>query len=61
MPFILTQHGERLWLNREAPAREALSVLRPCPADLMETRPVSTAINRAGTDRPPDDGAGAVY
>jgi len=52
MPVILTEHGERLWLDREAPAREAVSVLTSYPADLMEACAVSTAINRSERDAP---------
>ena len=52
MPVILTEHGERLWMDADAPAEEAMSVLAAYPADLMETFAVSTAVNRAGQDRP---------
>lgn len=52
MPVILTEHGERLWLDPDAPAEEAMSVLSSYPADLMATWPVSTAVNRAGQDAP---------
>jgi putative SOS response-associated peptidase YedK len=52
MPVILTEHGERLWLDADAPADEAISVLAPYPADLMEAFAVSTAVNRAGRDAP---------
>jgi putative SOS response-associated peptidase YedK len=34
MTVILTEHGERLWLDRGTPCRAALSVLSPYPADL---------------------------
>ena len=50
MPVILTEHGERLWMDADAPTEEALSVLAPYPADLMEAFAVSTAVNRAGRD-----------
>jgi putative SOS response-associated peptidase YedK len=52
MPVILTQHGEQLWLDPDAPADEAMTVLTPYPADLMEAFAVSTAVNRAGRDDP---------
>ena len=52
MPVILTEHGERLWMDADAPAEEALSVLTTYPADLMEAYAVSTAVNRAGQDAP---------
>jgi putative SOS response-associated peptidase YedK len=52
MPVILTEHGERLWLDRDAPPAEAMSVLAPYPADLMEAYAVSTAVNRPSVDSP---------
>ena len=52
MPVILTEHGERLWMDADAPTEEALSVLTTYPADLMEAFAVSTAVNRAGRDEP---------
>jgi putative SOS response-associated peptidase YedK len=52
MPVILTEHGERLWIDPEAPPDEAMSVLSSYPADLMEAFAVSTAVNRAGRDAP---------
>jgi putative SOS response-associated peptidase YedK len=52
MPVILTEGSERLWLDTKVPALEAMSVLQPYPADLMETWPVSTMVNRAVRDAP---------
>lgn len=52
MPVILTEHGERLWMDADAPTEEAMSVLTSYLADLMEAFAVSTAINRPGGDRP---------
>jgi putative SOS response-associated peptidase YedK len=52
MPVILTEHGERFWMDADAPPEEALSVLAPYPADLMEAFAVSTAVNLAGRDAP---------
>jgi putative SOS response-associated peptidase YedK len=51
MPVILTEGSESLWLDTDAPTAEALSVLRPYPADLMEAFAVSTAVDAAGRDR----------
>jgi putative SOS response-associated peptidase YedK len=45
MPVILTEHGERLWMDADAPTDEAVTALAPYPADLMEAYAVSTAIN----------------
>src|SRR5947209_5093981 len=52
MPVILTRHGEQLWLDADAPVTEAMTVLLPYPADLMEAYAVSPAVNRAGQDAP---------
>ena len=52
MPVILTEHGERLWMDADAPPEEAMSVLAPYPADLMEAFAVSTAVNSPGRDAP---------
>ncbi len=37
-------------MDQDAPAEEALSVLVPYPADLMEAFAVSTAVNSPGRD-----------
>jgi putative SOS response-associated peptidase YedK len=52
LPVILTEHGERLWMDAGAPPEEAISILTAYPADLMEAFAVSTAVNRAGRDAP---------
>jgi putative SOS response-associated peptidase YedK len=52
MPVILTEHGEQLWMDKDAPPEEAMSVLAAYPADLMEAFAVSTAVNRAGWEAP---------
>jgi putative SOS response-associated peptidase YedK len=39
-------------VDADAPPEEALSALAPYPADLMETWPVSTAVNSPGRDAP---------
>jgi putative SOS response-associated peptidase YedK len=52
MPVILTRHGERHWMDADALAEEALSVLTTYPAELMDAFAVSTAVNRAGPDAP---------
>ena len=52
MPVILTEHGERLWMDQDAPSDEAMSVLAPYPADLMEAFAVSTAVNAPKRDAP---------
>ena len=51
-PVILTEYGEGLWMDADAPAEETLSVLTAYPADLMEAFAVSTAVNSPGRDAP---------
>ena len=50
MPVILAVHGERLWMDADAPPDEVMSVLAQYPADLMEAFAVSTAVNSPGRD-----------
>jgi hypothetical protein len=44
-------------MDKDAPAEEAMSVRTAHPADLMETRPVSTAAKRGRTGRGQHGGA----
>jgi cytochrome bd-type quinol oxidase subunit 1 len=39
MPVILTERGERLWLDADASPEEAITVLASHPADLMAAFP----------------------
>jgi putative SOS response-associated peptidase YedK len=47
VPVILTEHGERLRMDADAPTEDRMSVLTSCLADLMDSSPVSTVLNRA--------------
>ena len=52
MSVILTEHGERLWVDADAPPKEALNVLALYPGDLMEAFAVSSAVNSPGRETP---------
>lgn len=52
MPVILTEHGEKVWMDPEAPPDEAMTVLQPYPADLMDAYPVSKAVNSPQSQGP---------
>jgi putative SOS response-associated peptidase YedK len=45
MPVILDPADYALWLDPDAPAEAAESLLRPCPEDWLEIYPVSTQVN----------------
>ena len=50
MPVIMPPESHELWLNEEADRDELLALLQPYPADLMESFPVSTRVNRGGVE-----------
>jgi putative SOS response-associated peptidase YedK len=53
MPAILPEDAFDLWLDPDAdPAELQALLLTPFPAELMDSWPVSTAVNRAGNDDP---------
>ena len=46
MPVILGPDSFDLWLDEKADRTSLLNLLRPFPAELMESFPVSTRVNR---------------
>ena len=50
MPVILDPADYARWLDRETPAADVAGLLRPCPPDEMEARPVSTRVNSPRND-----------
>jgi putative SOS response-associated peptidase YedK len=50
MPVILGPESFGLWLDEKADRDSLLSLLRPFPAELMESFPVSTRVNRGGVE-----------
>lgn len=66
MPVILPQDREARWLDPECPVEEALGLLGPVDARMLEGWPVSTRVNSVANDDPecvapvdPADGQGA--
>ena len=55
MPAILLPEQEKLWLDMDVPAREALKVIEPYPAERMRAYPVSSRVNK-----PTENDAGLV-
>ncbi len=46
MPALLLPEQERDWLDMSIPAKEAIKLLEPFPADLMNIYPVSKRVNK---------------
>ena len=52
MPVLLAEGAVDRWLDPTSEADELLGLLVPAPASDLEAWPVSTAVNRAGTEGP---------
>ena len=52
MPVILPREHEAIWLDNAADQEIWLDMLRPFPADLLTTYPVSKRVNYVGNDDP---------
>ncbi len=52
MPVILPADAEGLWLAHDTPREQALALLEPLPADAVDMRPVSRAVNDVRNDGP---------
>jgi putative SOS response-associated peptidase YedK len=52
MPVIVLPQDEKLWLDDQAGPDAWRSLLRPYPADLMKTYPVSRRVNSPANDDP---------
>jgi putative SOS response-associated peptidase YedK len=51
MPVILDKTTENIWIEQSSSLNEALSVLKPCPSDMLQAHTVSPLINDRGADR----------
>ncbi|HEY8170604.1 MAG TPA: SOS response-associated peptidase [Candidatus Limnocylindria bacterium] len=64
MPVVLSAADLDAWLAPDAPLEEILPLLAPAPDDAIRIWPVSSAVNRVGTDGPellvPIDGVSAT-
>jgi putative SOS response-associated peptidase YedK len=52
MPVILPTSLEAAWLSHDVDKQEAVSLLRPYPAELMSAAPASRLVNSARHDGP---------
>lgn len=52
MPVILSHDEAERWLSDDAPAEELATLLRPCPDEWLDLRPVSTLVNSPRNDQP---------
>jgi putative SOS response-associated peptidase YedK len=52
MPVILDADDLEAWLSPDRGAEEVLALLVPAADDALKAWPVSTAVNRVGTDGP---------
>jgi putative SOS response-associated peptidase YedK len=50
--LLLTPESEKLWLDPEVEAQEAVTLLASYPADLMRALAVSTRVNSVANDDP---------
>lgn len=51
MPVILERSSEKKWLDISMQKQEALSLLQPCPSDVLEAHTISPLINDKSADR----------
>ncbi len=52
MPVVLHGHRWDTWLDPATSPDDAAMLMEPAPEDLLDLRPVSTAVNRVGNDGP---------
>ena len=51
MPVILDRPGERKWISNDTSPDEALSLLRPCPSEILKAHTIGNLINNRMADR----------
>lgn len=52
MPVTLGREGWETWLDANSPAEALKGMLMPCPADVLEARPVSARVGNMHNDDP---------
>ena len=52
MPVILRAKDPERWLNADAGQEELLSLLPPCPDEMLEAYPVSSRVNYSKNNGP---------
>ena len=51
MPVIFDKNDEKKWIDVSVPPEEALSLLKPCPSELLKAHTISNLINDKSANR----------
>lgn len=51
MPVILDRADENIWINLSTPQDQALSLLKPCPSDMLRAHTIGNLINIKSADK----------
>jgi putative SOS response-associated peptidase YedK len=51
MPVILDKTDEKIWTEKSSPLEEVISLLRPCPSEILKAYTISPLINDRSADR----------
>jgi len=51
MPAILDREGEKRWISSNASNDEALTLLRPCPSEILKAHTISNLVNNKTANR----------
>jgi putative SOS response-associated peptidase YedK len=51
MPVILDRNDERKWTSTDTSASEALSILKPCPSEILKAHTIGNLINNKSADK----------
>jgi putative SOS response-associated peptidase YedK len=51
MPVILDKYNEKTWIDVSTPPEKALSLLKPCPSELLKAYTISNLINDKAVNR----------
>jgi len=51
MPVILDREGENRWISTDTSPEEALSLLKPCPAEILGAHTISDLVNNQKANR----------
>ncbi len=51
MPVVLDRNAEKRWISSDTSADEALSLLRPCPDELLRAHTISSLVNSKSANR----------
>jgi len=51
MPVILDREGEKRWISTDTLPEEALTLLRPCPSEILKAHTISDLVNNQKANR----------